>query len=120
MQKKPAATNKKKSAVYSLPNRQTRFFYKENSSEPLTLKEEKAFKKEVKEHFEKTVVPLRDDEFMLKFKHFYATMKTKAAMDPLSTLDVFRLSEHLFNNEFIRRGLKKPVATKEDLLANKY
>lgn len=87
-------------------------FYKEGSVAPLSPEEEKNYKKEIKDRFNKLIKPLSDDEFYLRVKNLLATKQMIANKDPLSTLDSYFYSEDLFFNELNRRGLKPPLSYK--------
>jgi len=106
--KKVSATKKKVKWSEPLP-KQKPLLYKEDSVVPLQDEEKDRFEDGLRAHFKKTVIPLSDDEFMLKYKHFVASKRQAAARDPLSSLDVYVLTQPLFNCEFERRGLKKPI-----------
>lgn len=106
--KKTTATKKKVKWSEPLP-KQKPLLYMEDSVVPLQDEEKDLFENGLRAHFKKSVIPLSDDEFMLKYKHFVASKRQAAARDPLSSLDVYMLTQPLFNAEFERRGLKKPL-----------
>ena len=106
--KKSPATKKKGKWSEPLP-KQKPLIHLEDSIEPLQDEEKDKFETGLRAHFKKSIIPLSDDEFMLKYKHFVASKRQAAARDPLSSLDVYMLTQPLFNSEFERRGLKKPI-----------
>ena len=106
--KKTTATKKKVKWKEPLP-KQKPLLYQEDSVIPLQDEEKERFENGLRTHFEKTVIPLTDDELILKYKHFRASKKQAALRDPLSSLDVYMLTEPLFKCEMQKRGLTFPV-----------